>query len=101
MSLLIAVIAVVILATVAGCGGGQEQELATGVVKSFEQEDRRLRLKPQEEAQVFKYNAEDIEVTLGSELGRPEDVEEGQRATISYVVGDDRQLARSIELERQ
>lgn len=86
-----------------GCGGGeQEQESATGVVKSFEQEDRRLRLKPQgEDALVFKYNPENIEVTLGGEEAKPEDIEEGQRATVSYVVKDDRQLARSIELEKK
>lgn len=86
-----------------GCGGGgQEQESVTGVVKSFEQEDRRLRLKPQgEEAQVFKYNPEDIEVTLDGEEAAPGDIEEGQRATISYVVREDRQLARSIELEER
>ncbi len=94
---------VMIAGVVAGCGGGgQERESASGVVKSFEQKDRRLKLKPQgEEMQVFKYNPENIKVTLDGDDVSPEDIKEGQKATVSYVVKDDRDIARSIELEKK
>ncbi len=100
---LVLLVGVMMTSVAAGCGGSdQGRELATGVVKSFEQEDRRLKLKSQgEEMQVFKYNPENIEVSLDGEGAAPEDIEEGQRATISYVVKNDRQLARSIELEEK
>lgn len=102
--LAVLLVGVMITRVAAGCGGGggQERETATGVVKSFEMERNRLRVKPEgEEPMVFKYNPDDIDITLDGEGARLEDIKEGQNATISYVVRDDRQLARSVEFEKK
>lgn len=96
------------MGVVAGCGGGGGQsggdktKTAEGKVKSFEVEKQKLRLKPQgKEAQVFKYNPDNIEVSLGGKDAKPEDIKKGQKAKVGYVVKNDRDVARSIELEKK
>lgn len=92
----------------AGCGGGGQeqgsgkQKSASGVVKASEVDRNKLRLKPEgEKPQIFKYNPKNIDVTLEGEDAKLADIKEDQKATISYVVKDDRQLARSLELEKK
>jgi hypothetical protein len=102
--LVVLLVGVTITGVAAGCGGGggPERETATGVVRSSEMDRNLLRVKPEgEKPTIFKYNPENIDITLDGEDAELEDIKEGQRATISYVVKDDRQLARTLELEKR
>lgn len=87
----------------AGCGGGQASESGkeslSGVVKSTDVDKRKFKVKPQgEDAQVFKYNPENVKIELNGEEASPAEIEEGQQAEIEYVVREDRNVARSISL---
>jgi hypothetical protein len=102
--LVVLLVGVTITGVVAGCGGGggQGRETATGVVKASEMDRNLLRVKPDgEKPVVFKYNPEDIDVTLDGDDAKLENIKEGQSTTIDYIVKNDREVARSIEIEKK
>jgi hypothetical protein len=103
-------------------GDGQKadgRKTVTGVVGAVDVENRRFRLRPQEsrpagrgettggrestsreEPMVFRFNPEKLRVMMGGEELELEALKPGLPVKVVYVVRDDRNVARSVQIQK-
>jgi hypothetical protein len=103
-------------------GDGQKadgRETVTGVLGAVDVENRRFRLRPQEsrpagggettgerestgekEPMTFRFNPEKLRVTMGGEELELEALKPGLPVKVVYVVRDDRNVARSVQIQQ-
>jgi hypothetical protein len=112
--------------TLAGCGGGEGQQkeqqkeqgdgaaekkdvpevkIALGTIATVDAEAKRFSLRSTEgaggdgnERIIFKLVKKNPKITLGGQEAQFEDMEKRQQAQVEYVVRNDRNLARVVEL---
>jgi hypothetical protein len=122
------VMAILFAGLLAGCGGGDQQsgnkeqgddasggakkqaankqasepKIALGTIKSVKIDRRRIVLKPSSEEQGEKpipfKTVRDATITLDNEKVELADIKEGQQAQITYVVRNERNMAREVSL---
>jgi len=83
-------------------GNAPEEKIALGTVNFVNPETERFTVVPRIDEQgkkpiIFKFTPK-ARVTLGGEEVKLEDMEKGQQAQVKYVVREDRNLARTVQL---
>lgn len=64
----------------------QETKTATGAVKAAVPDKKKFRVKPKDgDAVAFSYTPEKLQVTLDGKKAKPEDIKDGQLATVKYT----------------